>query len=505
MSNFKMLDTITIPLDTGSVDDYAKFLRIKALPKYRFVGRTAEIPAEYADLIGAGDTTNDASDYRPLPGLFDYQRGIARLAIRKQKFAAFVEPGLGKTLIEGEFARHAAKKLPKDKAVLIVAPLMVVPQALAEYEKFYGGKMKVEQVRAADLTEWLQSGTARIGITNYEALKDETPQGRLGGLVLDESSMLKSAYGKWGQTCIRLGKGLKWKLCGTGTPAPNDRIEYANHSVFLDAFPTVNSFLARFFVNRGQTDNRWELKPHALGPFYRALSHWSIFLTNPATYGWKDNSGTLPPIVVTIHDVDLSGEQRLEVQARTGDLFGTHAGGITSRSVLSQIAKGNIKGKAIDTNKPAYIRKLVDSWPGESTLIWCIYNAEQETMERAFPDAHSISGATPHERRAEMIDDFKAGRVKTLISKPEILGFGLNLQVCTRQVFSGLQDSYEDFFQAVKRSNRVGSTKPLNVHIPITSVERPMIETVLAKAKRVHADTEEQERIFKREGLIHVS
>jgi SNF2 family DNA or RNA helicase len=140
---------------------------------------------------------------------------------------------------------------------------------------------------------------------------------------------------------------------------------------------------------------------------------------------------------------------------------------------------------------------LVESWPDESTIIWCLYNAEQDGMARLFPDAANIDGDTPIETRLSLIDDFKAGRRKVMISKPKILGFGLNLQIATRQIFSGLQDSYESYYQAVKRSNRYGSTRPLNVHIPVTEVERPMIETVLRKAKMVQADAEAQERIFK--------
>lgn len=172
------------------------------------------------------------------------------------------------------------------------------------------------------------------------------------------------------------------------------------------------------------------------------------------------------------------------------------AGGIGQRGKLSQIAKGKWKGESIPTNKPAFIRSLVESWPNESTLIWCHYNAEQRLMEREFPEAHSISGDTPQDDRQSMVDDFKAGRTKVLISKPKILGFGLNLQVATRQIFSGLQDSYEEFYQAVKRSNRIGSTRPLNVHIPVTEVEEPMVGTVLSKAHRVQQDTEEQEQLF---------
>jgi hypothetical protein len=129
--------------------------------------------------------------------------------------------------------------------------------------------------------------------------------------------------------------------------------------------------------------------------------------------------------------------------------------------------------------------------------VWCKYNDEQDMLAEVIPGAGSIDGSTPPEERQRLVDDFKAGRVRVLISKPKILGFGLNLQVCTRQVFSGLQDSYEEYYQAVKRSNRVGSTRPLNVHIPITEVERPMVDNVLRKARRVDADTREQEAMFR--------
>jgi hypothetical protein len=376
--------------------------------------------------------------------------------------------------------------------VLIVSPLMVVQQTATEAEQFYGDDLPVDVVPAKKLTKWLTGGnSSQIGITNYDALKDDTPGGTIGGLILDESSMLKSHYGKWGQICLRLGKGIEWKLAATGTPAPNDRIEYANHAVFVDAFPNVNAFLARYFINKGQTSERWILKPHALRPFYRALSHWSIFLTDPATYGWKDNVRNIPPINVHVHDVRLSDEQEQAVQQQTGQLFVTNLGGITTRSKLSRMAKCE------SSTKPQFIADLIATWPDESTIVWCKYNDEQRAIEQVLPDAASIDGATKQADRERIVADFKAGRIKTLITKPKILGFGLNLQVCTRQVFSGLQDSYEEYYQAVKRSNRVGSSKPLNVHIPVSDVERPMVENVLQKAKRVESDTKEQEDIFR--------
>lgn len=484
-------------IDTKSLDSYRQFLGVKSLPTFRFTGDAAVFPDEYAERIGV-EHRNGRHHHRIhlIDGLFDYQRAIIRIALEKQRFCVFADCGLGKTLMFLEYARNVIRWLPKGRCILIISPLMVVRQTMAECEKFYGGRLALKQLHAANLAEWMLHGRERIGITNYDALKHDTPQGRLGALILDESSMLKSHYGKWGGICLRLGRGLQWKMACTGTPAPNDRIEYANHAVFMDAFRTVNSFLARFFVNRGQTDNRWVLKPHAVQPFYRALSHWCIFLTNPRTYGWHDNCETIPPIIVHTHHVPLTTEQQNLVYGATGRLFADQIGGITSRSVLSQIAKGNHRGKPVATNKTAFIRHLLDQWPDESTIIWCIYNREQELLARAIPEAANIAGNTPLELRQELIDEFKSGVRRVLISKPRILGFGLNLHRATRQIFSGLMDSYESYYQAVKRSNRYGSTRPLNVHIPVTDIERPMIETVLCKAQRVQQDTEEQELLF---------
>lgn len=493
---------MNIILNPNSIEDYRKFLRIKTMPTYRLIGREAFVPDEYSGLLTGTQTAIEHKAYTPWVGMFDYQRDIATLAIRKGKFCCFAEPGLGKTFIMGECVRHSVEHM-QGKRALIVSPLMVVNQTLGEFAKFYGDALPVKQLRANELQAWLDGeGDERIAITNFEAITEDLRQGQLGGLYIDESSMLKSHYGKWGTKLIELGKGLEWKYCFTGTPAPNDRIEYANHAVFMDAFPNVNSFLAKFFVNRGQTNERWELRPHALKPFYRALSHWCIFLVNPATYGWKDNSGTLPPINVHMHDVELTPEQVKLTMNTSGQLIATELGGIATRASYGQIAKGHYKGQFVPSNKPEFIRSLIDSWPDESSIIWCIYNEEQKSMARTFPDAVDIDGDTPLDKRLQGIAAYKAREQRTMISKAKILGFGLNLQVTTRMVFSGLQDSYEAYWQCVKRANRIGSTKPLNVHIPLTDIERPMVDTVLRKAKRVQQDTEEQEAIFKENGVM---
>lgn len=500
-----------IPLDLNSIDGYRTFLRIQNLPVRRFVGREAIIPDEYASLMGLQPAKRpDGNLYVPRPGLFDYQRDIARLALRKRKFAVFAECGLGKTLIMLEWVRHVAEEIrythdgrAKRDKVLIVAPLMVVRQTVSEAGRFYGADLPLTPLRAKELSAWLADPTAsRVGITNYEAITDGVRPGHLGALALDESSMLKSHYGAWGGRLIELGRGLEWKLCETGTPAPNDRIEYANHAVFLDQFPTVNAFLARFFVNRGETGERWELKPHALRAFYRALSHWCIFLSRPSVYGWKDNAAPPPPIRTHVIDVEMTDEQKDAVTAETGGLFGDGftPGGIGSRAKYSRIGKGiGPGGKKLATNKP---RVVCDLAGADASIVWCKFNPEQDALAEMMPAAANIDGRTPEEKRAELIAAFQEGRLDCILTKPKILGFGLNLQRARRHVFSTVQDSYEEYWQAVKRSNRIGSTHPLDVFIPVTPVERPMLDTVLSKAGRVQADTEEQERLFMEVGYV---
>lgn len=488
-------------IDTNTVQGYRTFLKVKSLPVFSFTGQMAWFPDEYASLIGTGEAPRLNTVYRPHLKLFDYQRDIARLAIRKRKFAVFMEPGKGKTLIDFEFAHHALAET--GKRILLVCPPMVVRQMVNEHRVFYPEMDVPQQIRAAGLADWLTTAGPAFGITNYEAIREGLPRGNLGGLILSESSMLKSHYGAWGSRLIELGRGLDWKLCETGTPAPNDRIEYANHAVFLDHYPTINSFLARFFVNRGQTNERWELKPHALRPFYRALSHWCIFLSNPAVYGWKDNCEPLPPIHTHIIDVPLTDEQADMASKLGGSLFGVaKMGGIGTRGKWGRLAKGfDLDGSPIKTHKTDIICELARAAP---SIVWAKYNNEQSELARRLPEFGDIAGATDEDDRLTRIESFQQGRSPGIITKPTILGFGLNLQVARRQVFSTVEDSYEQFFQAVKRSNRTGSKYPLDVFIPITDLERPMLDTVLSKAGRVEQDTREQELLFKEVGHVEL-
>lgn len=648
-----------LDLDFKSPESYQQFLAVRRLPHYGIDGRRMVVPDEYAHAIGLEVEQSEHVDYEPASYLYDYQAAISRLAIHKKRFACFMECGTGKSTIILEFGRHVSKK--QKKRTLILTPLMVAEQLSRESEKFYGEPIQL--VRAVNLQKWLDGEGEMLAVTNYEAIREGLTRGKLGALILDESSSIKQHGAKWGTRLIELGKGLEYKLSCTGTPAPNDRIEFANQAVFLDRHRTVNAFLARYFVNRGQTQNRWELKPHALKPFYKDLSAWCIFLSDPTVYGWR-SLGDIPEIITHIEEVPLTFDQQmavddLEEKTCRYDKKGRKIsrGGIGKRSKLAQIAKGTYNGEDVGTLKYHYAKERIDSWSDtESTIIWCRYNYEQDRMAKMFPDAANIKGDTPyHERLAllrwfqgeickcqmereiksgnekgstrkntirktntdgshehqsselnttqsgesnthktlnyeksarnrlgsgdettqkkplsktlertesalsntdlcelsseesaqyaentspnsketdslstiatnpEKFEDFFAqdaiseserlktptnysnGRLctcggtkcKVLISKASVIGFGLNLQVATRHYFSSCEDSYESYHQAVKRSNRIGSTKPLNVHIAVTEIEKPMMETVITKRDRVDADTRMQEELFK--------
>ena len=205
-------------LDLNTVDGYRTFLKVKSLPIHSFAGREAWFPDEYASRLGLSAESAIGMPYKPNPKLFDYQAAIAKIAIAKRKYAVFMEPGRGKTLIDFEYAHHAVSTT--GGRVLIVCPPMVIQQMIDEHAKFYPSMAGPDRVRAAGLQEWLNGNGPAFGITNYEAIREGLTAGNLSALILSESSMLKSHYGKWGTRLIELGRGLNWKLCETGTPAP---------------------------------------------------------------------------------------------------------------------------------------------------------------------------------------------------------------------------------------------------------------------------------------------
>lgn len=281
-----------------AIDTYGDLLKARTLAEWEVIRENpCEIRTLRGHLAAAGFTDEEeaAHDMDALPAhLWDYQRWIIEMAFDRHRFAIFADCGLGKTAMQLEWARQVMHAT--HRKVLIVAPLQVVPQTIEEAEHWYGDSFVLCDVsdRGA-LQDWLaetvQPG-GQVAITNYEKLDDMDRPLDVAGVVLDESSVLKASMGKRRTALMRAFQGVPYKLCCSATPAPNDRVEYAEHAYFLEVVRSTREFLARFFVNRG---GEWKLKGHGVDAFYHHLASWSVFMRHPGAYFFADNLADLPP------------------------------------------------------------------------------------------------------------------------------------------------------------------------------------------------------------------
>jgi DNA modification methylase/superfamily II DNA or RNA helicase len=381
------------------------------------------------------------------------------------------------------------------KKVLIIAPLMVIQQWQDEEKKFYGCHT-IYDLHNEDLEAWANNGIPnQVGITNPEKFHEtRNLNGNVGAVVLDESSILKNTDGKTRTALIESTRGIPYKLCLTATPAPNDREEYANHATFLEYVRSNNEFYSMFFVNR---DNGWEIKPHGLQAFYQYLSTWSVFLRDPARYGFKDNLQNLPKPQFETIPLEWTPQQKTIINQLRGKP-------LDRKHQLIMLSKGFIKGSdgKIErvTNLKTNALLQIIAKERKPTVIWVTYNYEQELIYEALKTtslrAAHIDGTTSEEDRVKIIGAFRNSEYDVLISKPKLLGFGLNLPFVTVQIFSGLTDSYEQFYQCVRRSHRFGATEAVKVYLPVTAAEQHILSNVMRKKETFEADANKQESDF---------
>ncbi len=413
---------------------------------------------EYADFLTSkqlvvrpsGITVQDGDIH---PSLFGFQRDLTRWALRKGRSAIFADTGLGKTRMQVEWARLCGER------VLIVAPLAVAQQTIRE---------------AASIgvpIEYDRHGTSRapLVITNYEMVGGFNPDG-FGGVVLDESSILKNHDGKTRTRLINMFAETPFRLACSATPAPNDVQEFANHSEFLGVLSRVE-MLATFFVH---DDEGWRLKGHAREPFYRWMASWGMSVRRPSDLGYDDGPFALP---------DLSIRQRI-VPADwqpEGRLFAAGLSGITERATVR---------RASATQRAQAVAELVNGGT-EPWLVWVGLNAEQEAVADLIPGAVIVQGADTAEEKAEALLAFQDGKIRVLVTKPSIAGFGLNFQHCARMVFCGLGDSYEQYYQAIRRCWRFGQTRPVEAWVVLSEPEQHIYNNVLRK-EREAIDAAEQ-------------
>jgi len=383
-------------------------------------------------------------DQSELPvSMYEFQRRLTTWALKKGRAALWADTGLGKTRMQVAWA----DKIPG--RVLILAPLCVGPQTIEE----------AKQIGVA--VSALGSG-GRIEITNYERLHHVTPSD-YAGIVLDESSILKSFDGKTRTRLIHAFADTPYRLCCTATPAPNDIAELANHCEFLGVM-TRTEMLATFFVH---DEDGWRLKGHAHEAFYRWLASWGMFLRQPSDLGFPDDGYALPPL--DIRDLIVGVDAPV-----TGEFLfaGMGLGGIKGRlGARRQSLKARVDATV------TLVEQTAGPW-----IVWCGLNDEQDAITQALDGTCvSVAGGDSEAQKIERLDAFIQGRTRVLVTKPKIAGFGLNLQHCAQMAFVGLGDSYETYYQAIRRCYRFGQTRPVTVHVVVSEAETEIVRNVRRK------------------------
>lgn len=380
--------------------------------------------------------------------LYPFQRAITEWAIKRGRAAVFADCGLGKTLMQLEWARQSGER------VLIVAPLSVSDQTVDEAQKL-----------GMDVT-WADRPIDGKGvfITNYQKLQHFT-DGGYDAIVLDESSILKSLDGKTRTMLLRKFTDIPRRLCCTATPAPNDLSEIANHSEFLGVMPR-NEMLASFFVHDsdGAGAGKWRIKGHAQDAFWKWVAKWAAYIRRPSDLGFDDGDFLLPEL--TIREEVVRSDWRPE-----GMLFAGALGGIQERRAAR---------KSTITDRVEAAARLI-SESNDQWLVWCGLNDEAKALQSALEGSVNIEGSTPDYERVSAERAWRLGQTKTLITKPSIFGFGMNWQHCHKMLFLGIGDSYEQYYQSIRRCWRFGQKHNVEVVIVVSEQEREIVENVQRK------------------------
>lgn len=388
------------------------------------------------------------------PELFDHQRALVAWALRKGRAAIFADTGLGKTLMQLEWARHVSEAGP----VLVLSPLAVAHQTADEGQRF-----------GIDLAYRHEFAGDRITITNYERIEAFDPE-RFAGIVLDESSILKSYDGKTRNTIIDRFGHTPYRLACTATPAPNDHTELGNHSEFLGV-KTRSEMLAEYFVHDGGSTQNWRLKGHAVEAFWRWVCTWGAVVKRPSDIGFSDDGYDLPPLRMHEHVVRVDHSDAWSA----GLLFAPTATSLNDQRAIRR------------STTEQRVKIAVDLAAGDDpVLVWCELNDEADAAERAIAGAVQVAGSDDPETKADRLLAFSRGQTRALVTKAKIAGFGMNMQRCSRMIFLGASHSYEQTYQAVRRCWRFGQTRPVDVHIIRAETEG----AIVANFRRKEADAE---------------
>ena len=388
--------------------------------------------------------------------LFPFQRDIVSWALKKGKCAIFSDCGTGKTLMQMEFANQVCKH-SKGNA-LIIAPLAVVEQTKKEGEKF-GIAINVCRTQ-----EDVKKG---INITNYEMLEHFTASA-FNAVILDESSILKSFTSSTRDLLIDMFQKTPYRLACTATPSPNDHSELGNHAEFLGIMSRTE-MLATYFIHDGSNTSAWRLKGYGEKKFWEWVATWAVCVRNPSDLGYSSEGYTLPELNIIEH-ITASEPEEYELVARRAE-------------TLSERREAR---KESMTDRINEAKELVSS-SDDCWLVWCDYNTESESLHKAILDSVEVRGSDSPEHKAKTAIDFANNKIKALVSKPSIYGFGMNFQNCHEIIFCGLSDSYEQFYQAVRRCWRYGQTHAVNVHIIMSEAELNVLDNIKKKQSQMDA------------------
>jgi superfamily II DNA or RNA helicase len=396
--------------------------------------------------------------------LKDFQRDMTGWALRKGRAALFLECGLGKSFIALEWAMHV--KQHTQRPVLILTPLAVAAQFVRE-----GAKFGIEVIHVRE-PEDVPESAEKILVTNYERIgKFEALINRLGGVVLDESSILKAYDGKTRTLIIESFQHVPFRLACTATPAPNDVVELGNHAEFLGAMSRVE-MLATFFCHDGGETQTWRLKGHAQKEFWSWVCSWAACLSKPSDLGYSDEGYDLPPLRMHEHVVDVDAKLARE----KGFLFAYEA---TTLSDQREVRRSSL------AERVARAAELVNA-SGDQWTVWCDLNDESAALAEAIPDSVELVGSDSAEVKERAVLDFAEGRTRVLVTKSSIAGFGVNLQNCADTVFVGASHSYESFHQTVRRHWRFGQLSAVDCHIISTSADGRVVHN-LERKRQEHA------------------
>jgi len=402
--------------------------------------------------VPTGHTTGELN-----PHLFDFQHAIVSWAVRRGRAAIFADTGLGKTLMQLAWAQEVSAHT--GGIVQILAPLAVSDQTIEQGQAFGIEVRKVPHGGSPD--------SPGVWITNYERM-DAIDFSDLSGVVLDESSILKSHDGKTRAKIIESSQCVPYRLSCTATPSPNDFEELGNQCEFLGVMSRTE-MLATYFINDTGDTGTWKLKGWGQSRFWEWMGSWAVVIRNPADIGFDGSRYELPDIVYREHVV---ATKTLE-----GELFARPAQTMQDRR---QAQRQSIEDRC------RALAAVVNSEPDEPWLIWCHLNDEAEMLRQLIPGSVNVQGSDSTESKTKNLLGFAHGDVKNLISKPKIAGFGMNWQHCARMAFVGLDDSFEKFYQAVRRCYRFGQTRNVHVHVFTAESEGQILANIKRKEINHH-------------------